>query len=102
MGDIPAERTHVLSTEGMVRRANASPARTFVVATETGILHRMQKEAPGKTFIPANPGAVCQFMKRITLPKVLWALENGEHRVTVPPEIAARARGAIDRMLAIV
>ena len=100
-GDISAEDTHILSTEGMVRHAQKSPRRRFIVATETGILHRMQKEAPGKEFIPAARGAVCQFMKRITLPKVLWSLEELEHRITVPPDVARAAKGAIDRMVAI-
>jgi quinolinate synthase len=102
-GDIASngQETRILSTEGMVRHAQSSPRRRFVVATETGILHRLRKEAPGKEFIAASPGAVCQFMKRITLPKALWALENLEHRITVPADIAAQARGAIDRMVAI-
>jgi quinolinate synthase len=100
-GDISSNGTKILSTEGMIRHAVASPKRRFVVATETGILHRLRKEAPGKEFIPATPGAVCQFMKRITLPKALWALENLEHRITVPADIAEQARGAIDRMVKI-
>jgi quinolinate synthase len=61
----------------------------------------LQKEAPTKEFIPASRGAVCPFMKRITLPKALWSLEHLEHKITVPPDIAAAARGAIDRMVAI-
>jgi quinolinate synthase len=100
-GDIQSNGTKILSTEGMIRHAVASPKRSFVVATETGILHRLRKEAPGKEFLAATPGAVCQFMKRITLPKALWALENLEHRITVPPDIAEQARGAIDRMVKI-
>jgi quinolinate synthase len=100
-GDISSNGTHILSTEGMIRHASSSRRKQFVVATETGILHRLKKELPAKEFIPANPGAVCQFMKRITLPKALWALENMEHKITVPPEIAEQARGAIDRMVAI-
>jgi quinolinate synthase len=101
MGDISSNGTHILSTEGMVKHARSSPKRRFVVATETGILHRLHKEAPGKEFIAATPGAVCQFMKRITLPKVLWSLETLEHKITVPSEVAERARGAIDRMVSI-
>jgi quinolinate synthase len=79
----------------------ASPRRRFVVATEEGILHRMRKEAPTKEFVPATRGAVCQFMKRITLPKVAWALEELEHKISVPSAVADAARGAIDRMVAI-
>jgi quinolinate synthase len=100
-GDLPGTTTVVTSTEGMVRRAAESPASTFIVATEVGILHRMEKLAPGKRFLPASRGAVCQFMKMITLPKVAAALETMSPRVTVDPDIAARARRAIDRMLAV-
>ena len=70
-------------------------------ATETGILHRMKKEAPQKTFYPAREEAVCQYMKKITLEKVLRSLEEEVYQVTVPPEIAQKAKGAIDRMVAI-
>jgi quinolinate synthase len=100
-GDISSNGTKILSTEGMVRHAQTSTKKRFIVATETGILHRLQKEAPGKEFLPASRGAICQFMKRITLPKVLWSLESGEHRITVPPDVASQARGAIDRMVQI-
>lgn len=72
-----------------------------IVATETGILHRMKKDNPEKTFYPANVGAVCEFMKMITLEKVYWSLRDLKYHVTVPPEIAARAKRAIDRMVAI-
>jgi quinolinate synthase len=89
----------VASTEGMCRYAKEAAVREFIVATETGILHRMRKESPGKAFHPAAAGAVCPNMKRITLEKVLRALEEGVHEIVVPEEIAARARGAIDRML---
>ena len=100
-GDLPGPTTVVTSTEGMVRRAAESAASTFIVATEVGIIHRMEKLAPGKRFLPASRGAVCQFMKMITLPKVEAALESLSPRVTVDPAIAARARQAIDRMLAV-
>jgi quinolinate synthase len=66
-----------------------------------GILHRLRRENPNKTFIPANPQAVCAFMKVTTLPKVLRSLQRMEHRITVAPEIAARARLAIERMVSI-
>jgi quinolinate synthase len=100
-GDLPGATTVVSSTEGMVRRATTSPASTFIVATEVGIIHRMEKLAPHKRFLPATPGAICPFMKMITLPKVEAALETLSPRVTVAPDIAARARRAIDRMLAV-
>ena len=100
-GDYGRPATVVSSTEGMVKRAVESPASTFIVATEVGIIHRMERFAPGKTFLPASRGAVCGFMKKITLPKVAAALETMSPRVVVPPQTAARARAAIDRMLAV-
>ena len=94
-------RTYVLSTEGMVKHAAASPASTYVVATETGILHRLRKEIPGRQFVAADDGAVCGYMKQITLAKVRDTLRDLAPRVEVPEETANRARIAIDRMLAI-
>lgn len=91
----------VLSTEGMVRYAKESKDKEMIVATETGILSRMKKDSPEKTFYPANARAVCEFMKMITLEKVMWSLEDMKYEVTVSPEIAERARRAIDRMVAI-
>jgi quinolinate synthase len=93
--------THILSTEAMVDFAQRSEKSRFLVATETGILHRLNKEAPGKRFEPVNENAVCVFMKMITLTKVRDALRDWQFEVTVEPEIAARARGAIDRMVAL-
>jgi quinolinate synthase len=71
------------------------------VATEVGILHRLRRENPSKRFHAANERASCAYMKVTTLPKVRDALERNQHRITVPPEIAARARLAIERMVAI-
>jgi quinolinate synthase len=92
----------VLSTEGMVNYANESPKNEFIVATETGILHRMKKQNPEKKFIPSTPAAVCEFMKMITLEKLVWSLEDLKYKVEVPKDIADRARRAIDRMISIV
>jgi quinolinate synthase len=93
--------TFVLSTEGMVKHAAASPNDTFLVATETGILHRLHKEIPGKRFIAADEDAVCGYMKQITLPKLRDTLRDMAPAVEVPERDAARARQAIDRMLAV-
>lgn len=82
----------MLSTEGMVRYAQRLEAKAFVVATEVGILHRLSKEAPGKSFIPVKPHAVCEYMKRITLEKVYLSLKGLRHVVRVPEEVAKRAR----------
>ncbi len=89
----------IASTSGMVRHAKDSPSKTFLVATETGILHTMKKQNPEKTFIPVARAAQCEFMKKITVEKVLWSLQSLKHRITVPPDIAAKARLAIDRMV---
>jgi quinolinate synthase len=94
-------RTYVLSTEGMVKHAATSDASTFIVATETGILHRLRKEIPGRNFVPADDAAVCGYMKQITLEKVRSALRDMSPTVEIEPEIASRARVAIDRMLAV-
>ncbi len=102
-GDVDPESTHMLSTGGMLRHARVSEADTFIVATETGMLHPLAAENPGKSFLPANPEAVCRYMKMITLPKVRDALrERGDpYTVGVDPEIAERARVPIERMVAI-
>jgi quinolinate synthase len=100
-GHLPKTRTHILSTGGMLTHANNSAADEFIVATEVGILHRMQQQNPGKRFVPANPNAICPFMKKITLEKVLDALKDNKHVITVPEEIAVRAKVAIDRMVSI-
>jgi quinolinate synthase len=100
-GQLDGARTRVLSTEGMVRHAQSSPATTMIVATENGLLHRLAKEAPGKTYIPADERAVCRYMKQITLPKLRDSLRDMEAQVEVAPEVANRARLAIDRMLAV-
>jgi len=99
---VSSERTAILSTEGMIRYARQSPATAFVVATEIGVLHRMRKENPGKTFIPASEEAVCQYMKMITLEKLHRSLRDMVHEVRVDEAVAARARRAIERMLEIV
>jgi quinolinate synthase len=88
----------VLSTEGMIKHAGASQAQEFLVATEIGILHRMRREAPQKTFLPVNPHASCRFMKRITLDKLRDALLFMQHEVRVPADVARRARLPIERM----
>jgi len=100
-GDVAAGRTRIVSTEQMMTRARVSPARRFVVATETGVLHRLRRENPEKQFVAAAETAECRYMKMITLENLRDSLRDLKHEVTVPPQIAARARRAIDRMLAI-
>src|SRR6266576_3861285 len=100
-GDRAAGRVQIVSTEQMMRRARVSPARRFVVATETGVLHRLRRENPGKEFVAARESAECRYMKQITLEKVRDGLRDVKYEVTVAPEVASRARLAIDRMMAI-
>lgn len=92
----------ILSTEGMVRYVKESAAKEFIIATEIGILHRMQKDNPEKLFIPASPQAVCSYMKMNTLEKILHSLENLVYEVKVPKDVAEKARLPIERMVAIV
>ena len=99
-GDILHEG-HILSTEGMMERAKNSPKTDFIVATETGILYRMQKENPAKNFIPIRKDAICQYMKKITIDKVYNSLVNNVYKVRVPKTTADKARSAIERMLSI-
>jgi quinolinate synthase len=91
----------ILSTEGMVNYAKQSPKNEFVIATETGILHRLRTLNPGKSFFPVSEHAVCKFMKKITLEKVLRSLRDGVYEIKVPEAIAAKARLSIERMVAI-
>lgn len=100
-GSYDNKKVSILSTDGMLKFVNKSKSKNFVVATETGILYRMRKDNPGKTFIPASDKAECQYMKMITLEKVYDALINEKYLVTVPKEIADKARLAINRMLEI-
>ena len=95
------ERTHILSTEGMINFAKQSSKPRMLVATEIGIIHRLEKEAPGKRFEPVNRNAFCKYMKMITLEKLRDSLRDWKYEVTVEPEVAARARGAIERMVAL-
>jgi quinolinate synthase len=100
-GSIDPLGVQILSTEGMIRRPATSTADEFIVATEVGILHRLRRENPTKRFYPANERAVCAYMKVTTLPTVVAALERLQYRITVPADVAARARRALERMVAI-
>ena len=99
-GDL-AKNGHILSTEGMMNHARTSNAKQFVIATETGIIHRMKKENPNKQFIPIKEDAICKYMKKINLEKVHNSLVDTVYEVKVPANIAEKAKLSIDRMLAI-
>jgi quinolinate synthase len=97
--DVVALADLVLSTGGMIRHASGSRASELVVGTEIGILHRLRKENPGKTFIPLTEQAVCPNMKLIGLENILWSLEEMAPEVRVAEHTRLRARKAVDRMI---
>jgi quinolinate synthase len=91
----------VYSTSGIIRHACTGPGKEFIIGTEVGILHRLGKECPGKRCYPLSEKAVCVNMKKTDLQKVHDALDRMGPQVTVPDQVARRARKAIDRMLAV-
>lgn len=99
--EVIALSDEILSTGGMVRYAETSPAKKIIVGTEIGIIYRLKKENPDKEFYPATERAVCPNMKLINLEKILWALEEMKPQVKVPSGVREKARQAIDRMLSI-
>jgi quinolinate synthase len=100
-GVVPETRTRILSTSGMVGAARETKASHVLVATETGMLHQLEQANPAVRFEPVNRAAVCKYMKMITPAKLLRSLRDGVDEVTVPPEIAERARASVERMIAI-
>ena len=90
-----------LSTGGMCAFAKESDAQEFIIGTECGILHRLEKENPTKRFYCAGSNIVCQDMKKITLEKLRDCLAGMKEEVVVPEEIAVKAKRAIDAMLAL-
>jgi quinolinate synthase len=100
-GEIEAEGVHMLSTSGMQQHVEANPEGSFIVATENGMLYPLQQAAPQANLIEANRMALCKYMKMITLPKLRDSLRELRYEVSVPAEIAERARVPIERMVAI-
>jgi len=100
-GDLPAERTKVLSTGGMLAAARSTRAPAVLVATETGMLHQLRKANPAVRWEPVNPDAVCRYMKMITPQALERCLRDGVTEVRVDPDVAARARRAVEAMLAV-
>ena len=100
-GAVPKERTKILSTSGMITAAKETRAAKVLVATETGMLHQLRKANPLVIFEPVNRAAVCKYMKMNTPEKLLEALRTGRDEVTVPRDIADRARLSVERMIAI-
>jgi quinolinate synthase len=100
-GVVPKERTRILSTGGMVDAARTTTAKKVLVATETGMLHRLAQENRNTVFEPVNRAAVCKYMKMITPAKLLRSLRDGTDVVDVPADIAEKARQSVERMIAI-
>ncbi len=98
-GLVPEDHTHILSTGGMLTMAKRLGDARVLVATETGMLHQLRKANPRADFQPVNPKADCKYMKMITPEKLLRSLRENVFEVTVDPEIAARARRAVERMV---
>jgi len=99
---VKAVSDKLLSTGQMLKFAKQSDAKRFIIATETGIIYTLKKENPGKEFFPAATRAICPNMKRITLEKVLWSLEDMHYKITVPADVAARAKQSLEKMVAIL
>jgi quinolinate synthase len=100
-GDVGPGGVHMLSTSGMLEHVEANPDGSFIVATENGMLYPLQQAAPRATLTEANRMAFCRYMKMITLPKLRDTLREMKFEVSVPDEIAERARIPIERMVAI-
>jgi quinolinate synthase len=92
----------VLSTDGMLRAARDSDAKSFIIATEMGLIYRLQKENPEKKFYSVGHVMVCVNMKKISLEDVLRALQKNQFDISLPEDVARRARRALDRMLQYV
>ncbi|HEV2374707.1 MAG TPA: quinolinate synthase NadA [Streptosporangiaceae bacterium] len=100
-GELPAGRTQVLSTGGMLTAARATTAAKVLVATETGMLHQLRRANPAVQWEPVNPGAVCRYMKMNTPAALLRCLRDGVTEVHVDPTVAERARRAVSAMIAV-
>ncbi|MHC4112888.1 MAG: quinolinate synthase NadA [Planctomycetota bacterium] len=99
---VKALSDQLLSTGQMLRFAAESKVRQFIIATEIGIIHTLKKQNPKAEFIPATSRAVCPNMKRITLEKVLWSLQDLQYEVSVPQDIRIKAKKALDMMVEIL
>ncbi len=100
-GAVPPDRVRILSTGGMLDAARSSSAREVLVATEVGMLHQLRRAAPDVAFRAVNERASCRYMKMITPEKLLRALREGRDEVRVDPDLAVRARRAVQRMIEI-
>jgi len=92
----------LLSTGQMLKFAAEGTAKQFIIATETGIIHALKKQNPKAEFFPASKRAICPNMKKITLEKIIWSLEDMQYKISVPEEIRKKAKKALDRMVEIL
>jgi len=99
--DVVDKADAAMSTSQMLRYARESDARIFVIGTESGLLHRLGKENPGKEFHLLTEGLVCPNMKKTTLASVVRTMEEMRNSITVPEEIRLKAKRALDRMLKV-
>lgn len=97
--DVIDQADEVLSTSGMLRFAARSDRKTFLIGTEEGLIRRLSKENPGKTFYAAGTAKICINMKRTDVDDVYQALEKGQYEIILPEDIMRRARKSLDRML---
>ena len=100
-GDLPPDRTRVLSTGGMLAAARETSATSVLVATETGMLHQLRQANPAVRWEPVNPAAVCPYMKMNTPAALLRCLRDGVTEVEVDPDVAERARRAVAAMIEV-
>ncbi len=89
----------IASTSGMIKIAKAEPAKEFILGTESGLLHRLNREVPGKKFYALSPGVVCPNMKKTTLEKIRDVLIKENYEITLPKDVIERAKKPIERML---
>ncbi len=99
--DILGQADHICSTSGMYKYAKECDSQEVIVGTESGILYRLKKENPGKSFFLPSPNVICPNMKVTTLEDVLEALIHEKHQITVPDEVRVKAKRALDRMLEV-
>jgi quinolinate synthase len=92
----------ILSTGQMLKFVDTSNAKRFIVGTETGIIHALKKQNSRAEYFAASDRAICPNMKKITLGKVLWALEDLQYKVTVPEPVRSKAKRSLERMVEVL
>ena len=100
--DVREIADELLSTGQMLKFAKTSDVNEFIIATEKGIIHSLKKQNPNKQFYPVTEKAVCPNMKKISLEKVAWALEDMQYQITVPEPTRSEAKRSLDRMLEVL